>query len=125
MTVSRARASLVRKVASDPWPPTAVQMVTPATVKFGSSANSIAGVIGTRSGICTEDQVDPCRIPSGVGATTVERLRSPGLLRVKGIGPNRQGRKREATSCVRLSVYRSWNTLSFEPYRGIRFIHAN
>ncbi len=35
VSVSRASASLVRKVESDPWPPTAVQSVTPAMAKFG------------------------------------------------------------------------------------------
>ena len=71
VSVSRARASLVRKVESDPWPPTAVQSVTPATVKFGLSANSMAWVEDcassrTRS-TCFSSPGDPIR-------TVVDRL---------------------------------------------------
>src|SRR5208283_3738322 len=41
-SVSRASASLVRRLVSEPWPPAPDQSVTPATVKLGSSLNSMA-----------------------------------------------------------------------------------
>ena len=44
VAASFANSSLVRSTASEPCPPTAVQSVTPDTVKFGWSENSITFV---------------------------------------------------------------------------------
>ena len=106
LSVSRFRDSLVRRTASEPWPPAAVQSVTAAMVKLGVSANSIPPDCDGRP----EDplrnraslRINTRRSPSGCAALTVSGLTvAAGFFRAHGIGAGcDRGRMRRLPSGV-------------------------
>ena len=92
---------------------TAVQSITPATVKFGLSANSMAGAEEGAEAAESASRTRSTRIfqfPSGEAAVTVvERLRRPDFSALSGITPNRRGRKAQSHQ-----LRSSWRPLRLE-----------